>query len=351
MSQENIYILSFAALLWLFLPMTANTHEISAPAVADRMVQTANSLLDTLTSEQRDIILFPFEDNERFDWHYVPRSRAGLSLKDMNENQRKAAMDFLKAGLSRIGYDKATTIMSLEAVLREIETWNWLGRDPDKYYFSFFGRPSETDTWGWRVEGHHLSLNFTIVEGRLFATAPRFLGANPAKVPDGKLQGLRTLAEEEDLARRLVKSMKRQQLKKTVFRKEAYRDIVTGSDREVAPLEPVGISWGELNQPQKDLMINLIDVYLASMPAEIAQQRLDAIRRDGLDTVHFGWAGGLEPGQPHYYRIQGTAFLIEYDNVQNGANHIHTVWRDFDGDFGRDLLQEHYRADHQQVSE
>ena len=205
----------------------------------------------------------------------------------------------------------------------------------------------DSGPWGWRVEGHHLSLNITIVNGHLFATAPRFLGANPAVITEGDLKGMRALAVEEDLAREIMTSMNQKQLRKTVFRGRAYSDIVTGSDAEVSPLESVGISARELSGPQKDLLVELINEYLSVMPSEIAQQRMVNIRKNGMDRVHFGWAGSLEPSQPHYYRIQGATFLVEYDNVQNGANHIHTVWRDFDGDFGRDLLREHYRAAHQ----
>jgi hypothetical protein len=196
------------------------------------------------------------------------------------------------------------------------------------------------------VEGHHLSLNFTIVKGHLFATAPRFLGANPAEVAKGNLTGVRALANEEDLARKLVKSLDQKQQRKAFFRERAYRDIVTGSDEKVSPLELVGISARELNKDQSGLLTRLIDEYVSTVPPEIAQQRMDAIRKSGMDQIHFGWAGGVEPGQPHYYRIQGPTFLIEYDNVQNGANHIHTVWRDFGSDFGRDLLREHYRKAH-----
>jgi len=337
----------FITAVCVFIPMTAFAHEISAPATAAHMVRAADALLLALSPEQRQSASFAFENDERFNWHYVPRSRSGLPLKDMSQDQRRLALQFLKAGLSQGGYLKATTIMSLEAVLREIETWNQLGRDPQKYFFSFFGQPSETGTWGWRVEGHHLSLNITIVQGHLLATAPRFMGANPAEVAKGDLRGVRTLLNEEDLARELIKSLDREQQIKAIFRNQAYREIVTGSDEKVSPLELVGISAAELNQAHKDLLIRLIDEYVSAMPPEIARQRLDAIRRSGLDHTYFGWAGDVTPGRPHYYRIQGPTFLIEYDNVQNNANHIHTVWRDFDGDFGRDLLREHYRKEHQ----
>ena len=327
-------------------PMTAFTHEISAPETSTGMYQAAKSFLKSLSPEQQRIASFSFEDKERFNWHYVPRNRSGLALKDMTPDQRVLALAFLKIGLSRIGYWKSTTIMKLETVLREIETLNWLGRDPEKYYFSFFGPPSATGTWGWRVEGHHLSLNYTIVQGHLIAAAPRFLGANPARVAAGELKGVRTLAGEEDLARKLLNSLDPEQRKTAIFRNEAYRDIVTGSDEMISPLNPVGISAAELNLSQKELLVKLVDEYVSPLPPEIARQRLEIIRNGGTDQIYFGWAGGVEPGHPHYYRIQGATFLIEYDNVQNSANHIHTVWRDFDGDFGRDLLQEHYRAAH-----
>lgn len=337
----------FIVAVYFFIPLIAQAHEISAPATAAQMVQAAKAFLGALSPAQVDTAWFPFEDEERYDWHYVPRSRDGLALKDMTDDQRKLAFAFLRTGLSQSGHIKSTTIMKLEAVLREIETWNMLGRDPEKYFFSFFGQPTETGTWGWRVEGHHLSLNFTIVKGHLFATAPRFLGANPAEVANGVLKGVRTLAGEEDLARKLVTSLDSEQRRKAVFRERAYRDIVTGSDEKVKPPELAGISAGELNQAQINLLFRLIDEYASAVPPGIAKQRMDIIRKSGIDQIYFGWAGGLEPGQPHYYRIQGATFLIEYDNVQNGANHIHTVWRDFDGDFGRDLLREHYRSAHQ----
>ncbi len=330
----------------LGLTMNAFAHETSAPAAAARMAAAAGTFLQSLAPEQHRKATFVFKDDERFDWHYVPRQRAGLALKDMTADQRRLARAFLENALSAGGYRKASAIMALEAVLREIETFNWLGRDPQKYYFSFFGSPSTTATWGWRVEGHHLSLNVTIVKGHLLAAAPRFLGANPATIPDGALAGQRALSLEEDLARALVQSLDRIQREKAVFRERAFRDIVTGAQREVQPLAPVGIPASELNRDQRNRLIQLIDEYIQAMPAEIARPRMTAIRKMGWGQIYFGWAGALEAGQPHYYRIQGPSFIVEYDNVQNEANHIHTVWRDIEGDFGRDLLREHYARDH-----
>jgi hypothetical protein len=325
--------------------MTPDAHQVSIPAAAARMFKTADTFLNSLSSEQRQAACFPFEDGERYDWHYVPRRRNGLGLKDMTADQQALARGFLKTGLSQSGYWKSATIMKLETVLRKIEAFN-MGRDPEKYFFSFFGLPSGNGTWGWRVEGHHLSLNFTIVKGCLLATAPRFFGANPAKVAAGELSGLRTLAGEEDLARQLLNSLDPGQKQKAVFREQAYGDIVTGNAEVVSPLDPVGIAAAALDGAQMDFLMRLIDEYVSALTPEIARQRTAAVRNSGLNQIHFGWAGSLEPGRPHYYRIQGAAFLVEYDNVQNSANHIHTVWRDFDGDFGRDLLREHYRRAH-----
>jgi hypothetical protein len=329
----------------LIFTMMPDDHQVRAPAAADRMFQAAGVFLNSLSSEQRRAACFPFEDDERYDWHYIPRRRSGLALKDMTADQQALARALLKTGLSSSGYWKSVIIMQLETVLREIESFN-MGRDPEKYFFSLFGLPSEKGTWSWRAEGHHLSLNFTIVEGRMLATAPRFFGANPAKVAAGELAGLRALAAEEDLARQLLYSLDPDQKRRAVFGEQAYRDIVTGNEELVSPLKQVGIAAAALDGTQMDILIRLIDEYVSALTPEIARQRTAAVRSSDVPRIHFGWAGGLEPGRPHYYRIQGAAFLIEYDNVQNGANHIHTVWRDFTGDFGRDLLKEHYRRAH-----
>ncbi len=326
----------------LLIAMTTHAHDIEPPAEAAAMARAATAFIGALEPALRQSALFTFEDKERFDWHYIPRARAGLPLKAMSAEQRKLALAFLKRGLSAEGYRKATAIMALEAVLREIETFNWLGRDPEKYYFSFFGTPSANGTWGWRLEGHHLAINLTIVKGQWVAAAPRFLGANPAHVPSGPHAGQRVLAREEDLARALIRSLSTTQRERAVFRSQAYRDIVTGTDEAALTPDPVGILASALDAAQRRQLQQLIDVYLQTMTTEIARQRMDAIRDGGWDQLRFGWAGSLEPGQPHYYRVQGPSFILEYDNVQNGANHIHTVWRDFEGDFGRDLLRAHY---------
>jgi hypothetical protein len=337
-------------LMTAFFFMAAfSTRVMSRSDSATMMVEAANRFLDSLTPEQQEKVMLEFDNPARLSWDFLPVAmvgRAGILIKELDQNQRKLAHEFLKTGLSQRGYLKVTTIIELEILLRELE--GSAMRDPELYSFAIFGKPSTTDHWGWRVEGHHLSLNFTVVSDTMVATAPRFLGSNPAEVKQGLRQGLRVLASEEDIARELIKSMDEKQREAAIFKTQAFPDIVTDRAIKVSPLPPAGILAGQLNQQQMNLLIKLLDEYISTMPAELATERMEKLRGAGLEEIRFGWAGGIERGQPHYYRIQGPTFLVEYDNIRNNANHIHTVWRDFDGDFGRDLLQEHYRNIHHQ---
>jgi hypothetical protein len=256
----------------------------------------------------------------------------------------------LAAGLSQRGYIKAVSIMSLDEILRVLENGTGPVRDPDRYFFSVFGEPSETGIWGYRVEGHHVSQNFTIVNGKVLA-APTFFGANPAEVREGPRKGLRVLAREEDLGRAFVQSLTPEQKKTAIVSADAPGEILTGPMRKAALQgQPSGIAASKLDSKQRETLQNLLDEYCNNLPEEVAQVREEQIKKAG-GNLYFAWAGGEQVGQPHYYRIQSAAFLIEYDDTQNGANHIHTVWRDFDGDFGLDLLKEHYQASHTQTSQ
>jgi hypothetical protein len=316
----------------------------SAPAnnAAAEMSEAAGALLASLSPEQRAAIQFPFADAERLNWHFIPRQRRGLPLRDMTGAQRDLTWALLETGLSPDGSRKVDDIIALELVLRELGG-NPRVRDPELYFVSIFGDPSAHQPWGWRFEGHHLSLNYTVVDGAPVAWAPAFLGANPAEVRQGSRTGLRALAGEEDLARELVRSLDREQRARAVVASKAPRDIITGNAVEIDPLEPAGISITDLRPHQVDGLVRLIDEYLSRMADELAASRRARIEASDLSRIGFAWAGSLEAGKPHYYRVQGPTFLIEYDNTQNNANHIHSVWRDFDGDFGRDLLREHYR--------
>jgi hypothetical protein len=263
----------------------------------------------------------------------------------MTMAQKALAHALLSAGLSQQGYIKAVTIMSLDDVLRVMENDDGNRRNPEKYYFSVFGEPSDTGTWGFRVEGHHLSQNFTVVNGKV-ADTPSFFGANPAEVREGPRKGLRTLAAEEDLGRDLMESLTPEEKKVAIVTPDAYKDILTEASRKAALAgQPSGLSAAKMTKKQVELLQTLISSYAQNVPEQLAQARMEHLKKAGTN-VFFAWAGVEERGGPHYYRIQTPTFLIEYDNTQNNANHIHSVWRDFNGDFGLDLLAMHYQASH-----
>lgn len=331
---------------------------IAAERSSSAMADAATRLLNGLTAEQRQQASFAFDADERMHWHFIPTEtfpRKGLLIRSMNEPQRKLAHDLLKAGLSQRGYLTATSIMDLETVLKALEAAQRaaapqpprgtpLERDPEKYFFSIFGTPSAKDTWGWRVEGHHVSLHFTVVNGTLVASSPSFFGTNPADVLEGPKKGLRILGAEEDAARSLLQSLDAAQRAKAIIDATAPGDMVTMANVNISPLSPSGLAAGAMTAAQRDLLMKLIDVYTGKMAADIAEDRLARVRKAGVEKMAFAWAGDTERGKKHYYRIQGPTFLVEYDNTQNDGNHIHSVWRDFNGDFGRDLLREHLRS-------
>lgn len=320
---------------------------VAAERSASAMATAADRFLESLTPEQRAQATFEFQSDERLKWHFIPTEmfpRNGLTLKAMTDAQRARAHDLLSAGLSQRGYLTATAIMDLEAVLRALESGGRMDRDPETYFFSIFGTPSPDDAWGWRVEGHHLSLHLTIVDGTAVASSPYFFGSNPAQVRTGPKAGLRVLREREDAARALVMALDRSQRTAAIIDDVAPDDILTGAELAIDPLSPVGVKTAALNPSQRDLLMRVIDAYTSIMADDIAAERMASIRQAGLDEIGFVWAGPTDRGEPHYYRLQGPTFLIEYDNTQGDGNHVHSVWRDFTGDFGRDLLREHLQA-------
>jgi hypothetical protein len=309
------------------------------------MAEAANRFLASLSPEQRAKATFAFEEDERQNWHFIPIERKGLALREMTSAQKHLATALLSAGLSQQGYFKAESVMSLEDVLRIIEHGTGPERDPEKYYVSIFGTPAADGTWGYRVEGHHLSQNYTVVGGNV-AGAPSFFGANPAEVREGPRKGLRVLAAEEDLGRAVIQSLDSEQRKLAIVDKEAYKDILTFDSRQAALKgQPSGLQASKMNAKQFESLMVLLEEYARNMPDQIAEAREEQIRKAGKD-IYFAWAGGVERGDPHYYRVQTASFLIEYDDTQNNANHIHAVWRDFNGDFGVDLLKLHYQTSH-----
>ena len=337
--------LAMAAALVLILVAAATT--VASQRSATAMSSAAAKWIASLSTEQRDRAVFPFDSEERLRWHYVPNEtfpRKGLTIKEMNESQRALAHDLLKTGLSARGYLAATSIMELEKVLRAIEGGVRMARDHEAYLFSVFGTPGDKQAWGWRFEGHHLSVRFDVVGAKMTASSPAFFGANPAEVRDGPQKGTRVLGAEEDAGRALLDSLDATQRTTAVVQTDAPGDILTTTKGTVDPLSPIGIKASALTRPQRELLMSLIDVYAGLMAPDVAAERMDRLKKAGLDNIAFAWAGETAKGKKHYYRLQGPTFLVEYDNTQNDGNHIHSVWRDFNGDFGRDLLREHLKS-------
>ncbi|HYB71283.1 MAG TPA: DUF3500 domain-containing protein [Candidatus Bathyarchaeia archaeon] len=315
-----------------------------APRAA--MTGAALALLGALPGEAQRRAVFSVGDPQRLDWHYVPRRREGVAFKEMPPGARAAAHELMQASLSAVGYAKATGVMALESELRRLETFGGLLRDPDNYAFTVFGTPGPDRPWGWRVEGHHLSLNFTLVPGRPLSVTPAFLGANPAEVPSGPRKGHRSLAAEQDLGRALIRSLGDAQRARAVIAARSLGDIVTGPGREGSLATPAGLALADMTGDQRALAMRLVEEYARNMRAELAEQELRRAGEAGLGQICFAWAGPLEPGRAHYYRLHGSTLLIEYDNTQNDANHIHSVWHDPRRDFGLDSLRAHYERGH-----
>ena len=303
-------------------------------AAGSQMATAAQRLVAALDREQAAAATFSFESPERLNWHFIPRERKGLSIKAMTPAQRSLAFGLLHTGLGASGYLKATTIMSLEQVLKELEKGTGPVRDPELYFVSVFGKPSDRGKWGWRVEGHHLSLNFTLDDGKVVSATPAFFGANPAEVRQGPRGGLRTLGDIEDRALRLVQSLSDEQKKEAVLSANAPKDIRAANTPQ-PPNDPAeGVAFGTLNADQKTMMRVLVEAYAEAMPGEVGQAWLKEIGDAGPDVVRFAWYGPADRSQPHAYKVQGPTFLIEFNNTQNGANHIHSAWRSMLGDFG-----------------
>ena len=357
--KRNLFVCA-SALLLAATPKPGASHESdSAHAqvhARSLMVECARRFLAALDADQRARAVMPFETDERANWHFIPddttiaadslKQRKGLPLRDMTPYQKHLAGALLAAGLSQTGYIKAVTIMSLEDVLKVMEHDSGARRDPEKYYFSIFGTPADAGTWGYRVEGHHLSQNYTVVNGDVVG-APSFFGANPAEVRQGPRAGLRALAREDDLGLELIRALDESQRKIAIVDANAYGEILTGASRKAALHgQPSGLSASRMTAAQFELLMALMDEYAGNVPDELAGRRIAQINKAGRE-VYFAWSGGMRSGEPHYYRVQSAEFLIEFDDTQDHANHIHSVWRDFNGDFGEDLLLRHYRTSHQ----
>lgn len=383
---------------------------IARQRAAGGMATAASKFLSSLTPEQRQKASYAVSGEEWTRWHFIPASmfpRNGLPWKEMNQAQRAAAHDLMKASLSQSGYMTTTNVMQLENILREMEGPGRLAgappaaaaaptpaavqpapaaaapdpapaaaaggaapaagggqggrgggrrggggggggapivRDPELYYFTVFGDPGVKGQWGWRVEGHHVSLRFAVDNGRMqVSSTPQFLGSNPAEVPYGygPYTGLRVLAAQEDLARALVTSFDAKAKAVAIVGDTPRGDVVSSTTLKLEPPPAAGLAAAAMTASQRAMLMKVIDAYANVMPTDVAAERLAKIKTAGIEKIMFAWSGSTEKGQRHHYQIQGPTFLIEHNNTQNNGNHVHSVWRDFNGDFGRDILAEH----------
>ena len=305
------------------------------------MTDECRSFLSQLTEEQQQQASFAYDSEERLNWHFIPRERKGLPLKSLEGAPLKAAKELIASGLSEIGYTQALDVMSLEEVLYLLEKGDREERrerrDPQKYYLSVFGTPGKTGLWGWRLEGHHLSLNYSIKDGKVVASTPEFFGANPGTIDAGVGRQLRVLGSEEDLARQLLKLCNDKQWKQAVIDKTAPREIRNAGEAQPSTTPAVGLKASDMSGDQRKLLAALLTEYLQNMPADIESERRAKMNAAGIDEIYFAWWGDSEVAKPHYYRVQGPTFLIEYNNVQNNANHVHSIWRDLAGDLNQAL--------------
>ena len=348
---------SFSLITLFALINVLKGHDSHHNNPAHDMVDAANNFISSLNKEEQSKAIFDLNDDHRDGWYFIPDKfikptgkRKGLLIKTMSPQQRLLAHALLASAMSSDGYRQATTVMTLEAILHELENKNPI-RDPELYYLSIFGKPSLKGSWGWRFEGHHLSINVAIAEGKLYSLTPSFFGTNPAKSGDdaGSFKGLEVLKEEQEIAFELINSMSAEQKKLAILPGEAPADIITKQDRTAnikTFLPAKGIHYTKLNKDQQSKLNHLLNSYVSKYRHEILEEINGRKKIFSNPQVHFAWAGGTKRGVGHYYRIQGKDFLFEYDNTQGGANHVHAVWRDFDGDFGRDLLKAHHKKEH-----
>ena len=319
----------------------------AVPQVGDDMAKAARAWLAKLDTRQRGQAQLDWANRRREDWHYVPRGRPGLAFRDMAPEQVAAAWDVLGSLLSARGIGQVRGQLKIEGVLGEL-SGSLSFRDPGNYALVVFGDPAGTTApWAWRFEGHHLSINVMVAPGYGVAVTPVFFGANPAHVPARHQHaGFRLLGEEETAAFGLIRSLEADVRSQAVIGDRSLGDIVSGPGRELALQRTEGVPLARLNEAQRDGVLRILQLYAGTMREEIAAAELAKVREAGIEALHFAWAGSQAPGRPHYFRIHGPTALVEYDNTQDGANHVHSVWIDPLSLFGRDLLKAHYRGAH-----
>ena len=311
-----------------------------------RAAGAAAAFLASLDPQARASAALPFDSTDRRAFNFVPMVRKGLAIGGMTGAQRAQVDELLRGALSDSGVARAKRIIAHEPILRELERQqgvpNYERRDSTRYYAAIWGAPSPDSAWGWRFEGHHLSVNVTRVPGAAQVVAPLFMGANPARVPSGPHAGLRILAAEEDRARELMAMLAPERRARAIFSDTTFNEIVTRNDPVARALASEGVAASEMSGAEREKLREIVALYASRLAPAAAREQLDRIERAGFEKLRFAWAGSLTVGQKHYYRVHGPTVLIEYDNSQNNANHIHTVWRDLERDFGGDLLRAHY---------
>ena len=320
------------------------TQQAATPQAVGQITDAAKAFVGSLNAEQKAKATFEYMDGERIFWYYPPMNRHGLALRDMEPAQRELAMAVMASGLTSESYEQAKLIIEHEDVLGPLEKEKGIvsfKRDVELYYFTIFGEPGGKDPWGWRVEGHHISIHFSIMDDKVISTTPFFFGANPAEVRNGHKTGLRILGVREDLGFDLMNSLDEKQVEESIICDAAPADIVTFNSSKASLMAYEGLPASKMNGAQKELLLALVSEYVNQVRTDLAEQKLADLKKTGLDHLHFAWAGPVSKDEPHYYRIHGGDFVVEFDNRQNGANHIHSVWRDVENDFASDVLREH----------
>ena len=320
------------------------------PARSQQIVSAATKFINTLNADQKAATLFPFDADEKYNFHFVPIARKGITFNEMTDEQKQLAIDLMKTCLSSNAFQKTQQIMQLDNVLKQLENRPPEDhyRDPGNYHITIFGIPAANTIWGWRFEGHHISFNFSVDKQKLVAGTPGFLGSNPAEVLSGPQKGTQVLKDETDLGFFMLHALTPEQMQKAVIDTGAPKDILTFDKRKAMIDTPAGIRYNELNAVQQQELLQLIKLYIQRYTKLFAEDRLKEIQKAGLDNLRFAWAGYTqkEVGKGTYYRIQGPTIIIEYDNTQNNANHVHSVIRDLLHDFGGDELMSHYQSYH-----
>lgn len=327
-----------ASILFGSAAVLAHSHQTAA---ITELAASANAFMDSLDSKQLDKVKIPFDSPGRMDWHFIPKDRKGLAWMEMTDGQKTVSMEFLGALMSQAGMRKVKGVIGSETILWE-ESNHSDHRNPENYHFTLFGNPGVESTWGASVEGHHLSINLTIVDGHEISVTPSFMGSNP----DRSTSGHQPLAAEMMGAQALYDSLDADQRQLATMEEKPPRDILTGSSQKASAPAPQGLMVSDMTADQVKLLRQLMVEYIGRYRESLAADDWEKIEKAGFDKIQFLWSQRPEPNKALYYRIQGPTFVMEYANSQNHGNHSHTVWRDFEGDFGHDALGAHMSSAH-----